>query len=1022
MAQETIDFGSYPNDANADPVRTAFQKIQNNFTELYTVISTTGVQSVVVTSGLEQDVQTGNVTISAKISNLTVQTGNSLLVGLGTATGNSVTLDRGTIPIVLTLANTVTTANLVATNSITGTLRTNAQPSITSVGNLTSLNVIGNVSGNLFKGNVLADGVLSKYYAAPINSSNTQIFYNKQGIVDSSSELRWDETTLTVTGNITAQNINGGNRVTANYISGTLIANSNSQPNITSVGTLVNVVTSGNVIATGNISGHTFTGNVVGGTISGTYSSPGSNKQFLLNVEGSVGATDKVSLDDDILTINANVITNNVNAGNLVTANFVTGKLTTANQSNITTVGTLTSLNVSNNTSLVNITVSGNAIFDNNIQTDSLNVANTTTLGILFASNVTASKYTGNGYPLTSINGPNVLGTVANANYAVFAGNANIANYAVDIITASQPNSTKVGNLESLIVEGNITAVDAELGNIVTANYFIGSGNNLSNIRGSNVVGNVNTSVVSYFANVTEFAYSNLGFYSGDYRLAFVSGNIGGTGNLRIQTNDFINFDASTGYLSAPKLNAQDEVRGESIIGTTLSISNSASLGNATFSGDANVSGNLRSSNADFDGNLTANNATISSNIEAANGNLIGTLKVGTLIEGLDLTLEGNAVSNGSISTARLFVSNTAQIGGTLNSGSINSSGSISALGNAIVRNLVVTHNLSSSLIPSVASVYDLGSVSQSFNNLYINAMLLGDSVLTSSDETLNTNKSMTVSEDFTAQTVTGIDSVTTDQFTANNVTINGPISVSGAAVINAGLIASGITSTSSILANSLIRGQELQAYGNLTVGSTVIAGTVNSNNLTVAGNAILGRLTTFNDITTNGNLIGDNLLLGAGIVYARGLDAGANTTVGNITGKWRLTAGSTLQATFADLAEYYAADANIEPGTVVEFGGKHEITTCNTPMSTKVAGVVTTNPAYVMNSMLDAEYAVAVALQGRVPVKVTGVIEKGDMLVSAGNGLATASKIPVMGSVLGKALQNFTGTIGKIEIAVGRL
>ena len=90
--------------------------------------------------------------------------------------------------------------------------------------------------------------------------------------------------------------------------------------------------------------------------------------------------------------------------------------------------------------------------------------------------------------------------------------------------------------------------------------------------------------------------------------------------------------------------------------------------------------------------------------------------------------------------------------------------------------------------------------------------------------------------------------------------------------------------------------------------------------------------------------------------------------------------------------------------------------------MSSKVAGIVSTNPAYVMNSMIEAEYPVAVALQGRVPVKVIGLISKGDMLVSAGNGFATSNSTPIMGSVLGKALEDFSGVEGVIEVAVGRL
>jgi hypothetical protein len=126
------------------------------------------------------------------------------------------------------------------------------------------------------------------------------------------------------------------------------------------------------------------------------------------------------------------------------------------------------------------------------------------------------------------------------------------------------------------------------------------------------------------------------------------------------------------------------------------------------------------------------------------------------------------------------------------------------------------------------------------------------------------------------------------------------------------------------------------------------------------------------------------------------------------------------MQATYADLAEYYEADAVYDPGTVLEFGGKKEVTLAEDGTS-RVAGVVSTNPAYAMNAKCPG-IATAVALQGRVPTKVRGTINKGDMMVSGGNGFARPSSAPHMGTVIGKALENFDGIEGVIEIAVGRL
>jgi hypothetical protein len=126
--------------------------------------------------------------------------------------------------------------------------------------------------------------------------------------------------------------------------------------------------------------------------------------------------------------------------------------------------------------------------------------------------------------------------------------------------------------------------------------------------------------------------------------------------------------------------------------------------------------------------------------------------------------------------------------------------------------------------------------------------------------------------------------------------------------------------------------------------------------------------------------------------------------------------------AQYADLAEAYSADAEYKPGTVLIFGGNNEVTIAQNPGDTRIAGVISTNPAHVMNSGLNAPYTVVVALTGRVPTKVTGIVCKGDMMVSAGNGMAQACAAPTMGSVIGKALENFNGESGIIEVVVGRL
>ena len=132
---------------------------------------------------------------------------------------------------------------------------------------------------------------------------------------------------------------------------------------------------------------------------------------------------------------------------------------------------------------------------------------------------------------------------------------------------------------------------------------------------------------------------------------------------------------------------------------------------------------------------------------------------------------------------------------------------------------------------------------------------------------------------------------------------------------------------------------------------------------------------------------------------------------------------GTATSAQYADLAENYKADANYEPGTVVRIGGNAEVTAVNEPGS-YVVGVVSTNPAYLMNAELESEHVVSVALRGRVPCKVGGVVKKGDVLIASdtlGHGMVAVApnKLSPL-QIIGIALETKTEAApGVIEILV---
>ena len=315
----------------------------------------------------------------------------------------------------------------------------------------------------------------------------------------------------------------------------------------------------------------------------------------------------------------------------------------------------------------------------------------------------------------------------------------------------------------------------------------------------------------------------------------------------------------------------------------------------------------------------------------------------------------------------------------------------------------------------------------------------------------VGTLTSLTVTGNTTSGNLNTAGIVTASRLISNIATGTAPFTVTSTTqVANLNVATAGLATfatTANAVAGANVSGQ---------VSNALVAGTVYTNaqpnitsvgtltTVTVSGNANVGNILTDNYKYANGTSIsftgtysnsnvssflavyGSNTIsttgnITAGNIITTVLTAGANTTAGNITGNWTLTAGSKLEATYADLAEYYEADRHYEPGTVLAFGGDKEVTMADTG-TTKVAGIVSTNPSYVMNSSCPGEHTVALALQGRVPCQVRGSIKKGDMLISAGNGFAHTAPFPILGTVIGKSLENFDGIEGIIEVAVGRL
>ena len=194
--------------------------------------------------------------------------------------------------------------------------------------------------------------------------------------------------------------------------------------------------------------------------------------------------------------------------------------------------------------------------------------------------------------------------------------------------------------------------------------------------------------------------------------------------------------------------------------------------------------------------------------------------------------------------------------------------------------------------------------------------------------------------------------------------------------------------------------------------GNTTINGTLQVNGNVTLGNAATDTVTFTADVASNilPDTNGTRNLGASGSLW--------NTVYANVFN------GTATQARYADLAEKYVGDNAYEPGTVLVFGGDAEVTVTTVKGDHRVAGVVSTDPGFLMNNDLDVVNTVELALTGRVPCKVLGRVQKGDLLVtSAIPGYAVVNNSPTVGTVIGKALENKDDDgKGVIEVVVGRV
>jgi len=286
---------------------------------------------------------------------------------------------------------------------------------------------------------------------------------------------------------------------------------------------------------------------------------------------------------------------------------------------------------------------------------------------------------------------------------------------------------------------------------------------------------------------------------------------------------------------------------------------------------------------------------------------------------------------------------------------------------------------------------------------------------------------------------------------TAGLLTVTG--NIQGGNVRTAGLITAtgNITGGNILFGTGIVSGTGNITGGNILFGSGLVSGTGNVYSGYIYGNGsqltgvssavsvqkISNGTTEANVGSSGGNLtisVGgtSNVMVAAttGIVVTGlstpSIEKTGTNAVGNIGSASsyfnRLFATATT-ALYADVAERFAADEELAPGTVVELGGTAEITRSQQDLSENVFGVISTRAAYLMNGGAGEDNThPPVAMTGRVPVQVVGVVRKGDRLVSAGSGMARAAQPgeATAFNVIGRALvDKLTPGPGTIEAIV---
>ena len=520
------------------------------------------------------------------------------------------------------------------------------------------------------------------------------------------------------------------------------------------------------------------------------------------------------------------------------------------------------------------------------------------------------------------------------------------------------------------------------------------------------------------------------------------SGGIAAAGNIYAGGNLVVTANISAGNVSATK-GTFTSIAGTLLTAAQTNITSLGTLSAVTVSGTATL-GNVITTNGLFWSNGVAFSASSTYSNTNVAAYLTGTVTVGNLI-----TTNGVFWSNGSTALGGAGGGyGNAQVAQYLPAYSGNISGNLTTAAQTNITSVGTLTSLAVGAVTSsgtiIASTVNAGTIGNSgatltgtistaaqtnitsvgtLTSLAVGAVTSSGTVIAS---TVNAgtigNSGATLTGTLSTAAQTNITSVgTLSSLTVSGTTNSGTLTAATLNATSANITTLAVT-TGISTANAVITGGSIN---NVTVGATthttgrfttVTATTVNAGTIGNASATLTGILSTAaqTNITSVGTLTG--LTVSGNIVP----NANVSIDLGSSSAWFNNIYGVAIQAKYADLAEHYVPDTLYKPGTVVVFGGSAEITLTTEFADVSVAGVISTDPAYLMNA---ANPGQPVALRGRVPVHVIGPVRKGDLLVTSNSpGYATSvGKNANYGvAVFAKALQDkHDDDVGTIEAVI---